>query len=270
MLGDGIVGLHVVRALADGGHWIRPVGRVNLDLSKGVPEEAFLGADLVVNSAAVSDIDRCDESPDEARRINAEAAGEVAKAAAASGANLIHVSTDHAIHPVNVYGKTRAEGERRVLAAKPDAVVVRFSTTFGPHPTRRDFVKWLIEELRTKGDVHVPDDMHSSPVYAPEAARFIAEAAERGLAPGVYHVANRGGISRYEFANLIQRAFEAPGGVVRGKLAEGKWFRAPRAADTRMTLNMPDWFVPMGLDQCLADYAEREKADLEAKEGLRE
>ena len=270
VLGDGILGLHAMRALADGGHWLRPVGRINLDLKDPVPSEAFLGADLVVNTAAVSDIDQCESDPDLARRVNATGAGEVAKAAAAAGARLVHLSTDHALHPSTVYGRTRAEGERLVLEAKPDALVVRCSTAFGPHPSRRDFVKWLLDELRANGQVVVPDDMTSSPTYAPEAARFVAEAAERGLAGGTYQVVNHRGISRFEFANLVQRAFGAPGSVVRGKLADYKGFKTPRPADTCMAPQVPDWFQARPLEACLADYAERERAEGQTKEGHRE
>lgn len=270
VLGDGIVGLHAMRALADGGHWIRPVSRINLDLQRPVGEEAFLGADLVVNTAAMSDVDLCEERAKEAWRVNAEAAGEIAKAAEAAGARLVHVSSDLALHPVNVYGKSRAAGEKAVRDAMPEATILRVSTVFGPHPTRRDFVKWLLGELREHGSVAVPDDMQSSPSYAPEVGRFIAESAERDLPPGTYHVANRSGISRYEFANLVQRAFGVPGSVKRGKFAEYKGFRAPRAPDTRMTLDVPDWFEPLSLEACLADYAAREKEDAAAKEGMRE
>ncbi|HLE96279.1 MAG TPA: sugar nucleotide-binding protein [Candidatus Thermoplasmatota archaeon] len=268
VLGDGLLGLPVTRALADGGHWIRPMSRFNLDLRDPVSEDAFAGADLVVNTMAMTDVDGCEDKADEARRVNADAAGEVARAAAAAGARLVHVSTDYVLQPLGVYAKTKLEGERAVLKAKKDALVVRCSTTFGPHPLRRDFVRWVLGELRTKGEATVAGDMFSCPTYSLEAARFIAEAAERAVT-GTFHVANSRGVSRWELANAAQRAFGVPGAVRRGSMKDVAW-KAPRAADTRMPQDLPDWFVPLTLEACLGDYAERERTESAAKEGMRE
>lgn len=259
VLGDGLLGGNAVKDLAAAGHTVRTVTHAELDLLHPVPAHLFDGADVVVNTMAYTNVDWCEEHPKETMRVNGEAAGEVARLARAAGARTVHVSTDYVLDPVSVYARGKVEGERAVLAAEPDALVLRVSTTFGPHPRRKDFVKWVLNTLKEKGEVTVLDDMMSSPTYAIEGARFIREAAERKLT-GVFHVANARSASRWEMAVAAQRAFGVPGVVKGSKYADFKGFKAPRARDTRMPVDLPAWFRAMGLDDCMRDYAARERA----------
>ncbi|GEM_PF-5101505 len=258
VLGDGLLGLNAAQVLAERGHQVRTLTHAELDLLKPVPREALAGADVVVNCMALTNPDVCEERAADAQRVNVDAAGEIAAATRAGGARLVHISTDYVLDPVSVYARTKAEGEKAVLKHDPHAAILRVSTTFGPHPRRKDFVKFVTGTLKEKGEVTVLDDMWSSPTYAREGARFIAEAGERKL-EGIVHVANAQSVSRWDLAVAAQKAFGLPGVVHRSKFKDFKW-KAPRAQDTRMPWDMPAWFHPMTLDACLADYAKREKA----------
>lgn len=256
VLGDGLLGLPVFEAYRARGHDARLFARGQLDLARAVPRDAFGDARVVVNAMAITNVDWAEEHPEETRRVNATAAGEVARAARDAGARLQHVSTDYALAPVSVYARTKLEGERLVREEAPDALVARVATTFGPHPKRRDFVKWVLATLAEKGEATVLADMWSSPTYAPEAARFLVEAAERD-ASGLVHVANAASASRYDMALAAQRAFGAKGTIRQGEYARFAW-KAPRAQDTRMPQDMPSWFHALSLEGAMADYARRE------------
>ncbi|MBA2297117.1 MAG: sugar nucleotide-binding protein [Actinobacteria bacterium] len=147
----------------------------------------------------------------EARAINVEGAENVARAAARSGARLVHVSSDvvfdgrkgtpyveeDELSPVSDYGGTKAEGERRVAAAHPGALIVRTSLIVaGAKPSKHELAArrpgtWFTNELR-------------SPVQVTDLANALLELAELDLA-GPLHVAGAHGLSRAELASLVAR-----------------------------------------------------------------
>ena len=150
------------------------------------------------------------ESGDEAAAVNVEGARNVARAAAAAAARLVHVSTDLVFdgtlgrpygeddepRPIMEYGHQKLAGERAVREAAPDAVVVRTSLIYGgAEPSRHELlaregegVRFFTDELR-------------SPVQVGDLARALLELAEAEVA-GVLHVAGADGVSRHEFARL--------------------------------------------------------------------
>jgi dTDP-4-dehydrorhamnose reductase len=169
-----------------------------------------LGAapDVVVNAAAYTHVDRCEREPEAAQRANAVAPGLLARACARLDACLVHVSTDYvfpgdagrpyreddATGPRSTYGRTKLEGERRVLAAGAPLLLVRTSWVFG---RGRNFVAAVLEQAAARrrgeasGPLRVVDDQRGRPTYAVDLAEAIRGLLARD-ARGLYHVANDG------------------------------------------------------------------------------
>ena len=193
------------------------VRRAVLEAPEGRP-------DVVVNAAAMTQVDRCESEPDRAERVNARGAGWVAEACREAGARLVHLSTDYVFDgcgrrpyteedptgPRSVYGRTKLEGERRVLAACPDALVVRTAWVFGPG---RNFVRTLLEAARRARaggpPLRVVDDQHGSPTWAGHLADALVTLVEAD-ARGIYHVAGSGTATWWDLARAAVDAWGHP------------------------------------------------------------
>src|SRR3954454_24476960 len=146
------------------------VGLNHAQLDLGKPEQlrvalAALEFDALINTAAQTNVDRCETERDEAFALNAEAPRVFAEICAAKQARFVHISTDYVFdgekrtpyteedeaRPISVYGESKREGERRVLAANDGSLIVRVSCVFGPD--RPSFIDWAIGRAREPDDV---------------------------------------------------------------------------------------------------------------------
>lgn len=171
---------------------------------------------VVLNAAAMTQVDRCEREPAAAMRANADAPERLAKRCAARGFALVHVSTDYVFSgvaqrpyreddppaPASEYGRSKLAGEQRVLACLPSALVVRTSWVFG---RGRNFIAAILAqaaERRRQGDrtpLRVVDDQRGRPTWAVDLAAGISTLVEAD-ARGLYHVANRGEATWWELA----------------------------------------------------------------------
>lgn len=259
VLGTGLLGEALAHLLSE-----RRVPHVSLDHAAidaaGGIAKAAAGAmragDVVVNAAAITGVDWCEDHRAEAMEVNGEQPGHLARACAAAGAHLVHVSTDTVLDVTNVYAESKALGEARVKeAVGDDALILRISTVFGPHARRTDFVRFVVNTLRQKGEATAITDMICSPTYTLDAARAIAAAAQDKLR-GTHAFVNEPSISRYDFARAIQATWGAPG-VVKGVRMDEFPFKARRPRDTTMHATLGSVYTPMTLQACLDDYRAR-------------
>lgn len=217
--GSGQLGTALLHLLARRGiASIAPArGEIDLlDLDRLRPALAALSPSAVINAAAFTDVAKAEieSSREDVWRINRDAPAELARACRELGARLIHVSTDYvfdgrkrlpyreddAVGPLQVYGRSKLEGERGVLEAHDAAVVVRTSTLFGPGPRARPhYVAAVLQQARQSDVLQVVRLPVSSPTYAPHLARGLLEVL-RVEACGIVHLANEGGCSRLELA----------------------------------------------------------------------
>ena len=186
-----------------------------LDLSnlEGVREE--LGAttfDVLVNAAAFTNVDACETERDRAFRINAEAPGVLAEICNEKDAKLIHFSTDYVFdgqkrapyteddqaNPISAYGESKLAGERNVLAAGDEHLVVRVSWVFGPD--RPSFVDAMIKRAQQDEKIDAISDKFSTPTYTHDIANMLPQFFDRGVAGGVLHFANAGKCTWQEYA----------------------------------------------------------------------
>ncbi|MFL6192862.1 MAG: dTDP-4-dehydrorhamnose reductase [Thermoanaerobaculia bacterium] len=192
--------------------------------------EAFR-PDAVINCAAFTRVDDCEEREDRALAVNGEGVANAAALAAAAGARFVHVSTDYVFDgaasepyredaptsPLSAYGRSKLEGERRALAAER-SLVVRASWLFGPGgPNFVATMVGLIEAGRVP--LRVVADQEGCPTYAPFLARALLDLAAQG-ATGIVHYRNREPVSWYAFAVEIARLWSGAVEVVPVTTAE--------------------------------------------------
>jgi dTDP-4-dehydrorhamnose reductase len=209
----------------------RAVPFVGTDLECDITDPAALAAFAagrsirwLVNCSAYTAVDKAEDDEARARAINACGAGHLAAVAGRLGARMIHLSTDYVfdgsasrpydeadpICPVSAYGRTKAEGEQRVMEACPQAIILRTAWLYGRHG--RNFVSTMLQLMRERPVVKVVSDQRGTPTRTATLCDLIAEIIARGtLAPGVYHVTDRGETSWYEFARAIHTLGAAAG-----------------------------------------------------------
>jgi len=170
-----------------------------------------LDFDLLVNSAALTNVDYCEDHRDEAFMINTEAPRVLAGLCHEKNAKLIQISTDYVFDgkaripyqeedeatPLSVYGESKREGELRVLGASERHLVARISWVFGPD--RPSFVDQVIQRARQTSHVAAVTDKFSTPTYTLDLAWWLRAAWEKHLS-GLLHLTNAGECSWQQYA----------------------------------------------------------------------
>ncbi|MGW0161771.1 dTDP-4-dehydrorhamnose reductase [Mycobacterium sp. NPDC003323] len=174
--------------------------------------------DVVVNCAALTAVDVAEADEARALAVNAAGAGHVARACAAAGARLIHISTDYVfsgvfagtpspyevdaeVGPLSVYGRSKLAGEREVRAALPDATVVRTAWVYTG--TGADFVATMRRLESERDTVDVVADQTGSPTYVGDLVDAVLQIADDPAAQPLLHVVNTGPASRWELARAV-------------------------------------------------------------------
>ena len=206
------------------------LGRPELDLEQ--PETvgaaiARAAPGIVINAAAYTAVDRAQSQEAQAFAVNRDGAAAVARAAAATGAALIQISTDYvypgdgeapyresdATGPTNVYGRSKLEGEHAVLDAHPRALVLRTAWVYSPFGA--NFVKSMLRLAGEREVLGVVDDQYGNPTGAFDIAHALLAIAPRlvaGEAGGIYNFAGQGSTSWCGFAREIFAQSAARGG----------------------------------------------------------
>ena len=186
-----------------------------LDLGNLEQLGSTLGAlkfDVLINSAAQTNVDRCETHKEEAFLLNAEAPRVLAEICESRGAKMIHVSTDYVFdgeksepyneedsaEPISVYGESKREGERRVLAVSDRHLVVRVSWVFGPD--RPSFIDNMLKQAREKEEIAAVADKFSTPTYTRDIAAMLPPLFADPAASEILHYANAGACSWQEYA----------------------------------------------------------------------
>jgi len=224
-----MLGRDVGRAAERAGHELVGLTRAALDVTDAVAvAEVFAGVrpDAAVNCAAWTDVDGAERNRDEAYAVNSSGAGNLAQAAAEIDVGLMHVSTDYVfdgnarLHedgrprpyvesdptgPRSVYGESKLEGEREVLAASVRHTVVRSSWLFGTGG--RNFAQTMLGLAADRESVQVVTDQVGCPTWTGHLAPALIGLIEREVA-GLVHLAGAGAVSWNGFAQEIFRQAE--------------------------------------------------------------
>lgn len=200
------------------------------DITDPTAAERFIRAgDVVVNCAAYTKVDAAEDEPDRAHAVNAVGPEYVAHACARAGADLIHISTDYVFSgsqrrpyeiddqtgPLSVYGRTKLAGEITVLAAMPDAHIVRTAWVY-EGADGSDFAAVMRRLAAGDGEIEVVADQVGSPTYVGDLVDALLQVADdRSIREPVLHAANDGAVSRFDQAQAVFEAVGADPGRVR-------------------------------------------------------
>ncbi len=280
---EGQVARALVARFLPEGHKVTALEPPDLDLTNRAGIAAAMATtapDLVVNAAAYTAVDRAEDQPELARAVNATGAGWLAAAAAAQDAPFVHFSTDYVFDglkgapyteddttsPLGVYGATKAEGERLVLAANPRSVVIR--TAWVCSADGANFVKTMLRLAKEREELRVVADQHGAPTFAADLADAVARMAPRLMAApagdpafGLFHLSGALHTTWHGFtAEILEQAGRR--GLSRSRLAaiatSDYPTKARRPADGRLDcakigrvhgIAPADWRVSLG--RCL-------------------
>lgn len=199
------------------GHELLLLGRPAQDITQVeriLPAILDFRPDVVMHTAAYTDVDGCARDPDTAFRVNGLGTQNVALACAKAGAALVHISTNEVFdgrkgapyleqdrrNPINPYGLSKYYAERYVETLLERFYIVRIAWLFAPGST--NFVSKICALARQRGRLSLVTDEISSPTYAPHLADALARLVETEHY-GIYHLVNEGECSRYEFARYF-------------------------------------------------------------------
>jgi len=174
------------------------------------------GVRFVINGAAYTNVDACEEHEAEAMRVNAEGVGRLAERCAAIDATLVHFSTDYVfagdadspypvdapIAPMSAYGRTKAAGEQAIREAGCRHRTVRTSWLYAPWGN--NFVRTMLRLTDEKDSLSVVDDQRGRPTSAQHLAAVTKQLLHGGT-DGIYHVTDGGECTWFEFAKEIAR-----------------------------------------------------------------
>lgn len=221
-------GGQVGRALAEtapAGARVTALSRAQCDLEDPAAIRAAIDLarpEIVFNAAAYTDVDKAESEPGLAHRVNAIAPGLIADAARGRGARIVQVSTDFVFDgnaptprspddpagPQGVYARSKHAGELAVIAADPEALIVRTAWVYAPEG--RNFVNKMLRLMRERERIGVVADQVGTPTWAPSIAAALWSLAAAG-ATGVHHYTDAGVASWYDFAVAIEEDGRACG-----------------------------------------------------------
>jgi dTDP-4-dehydrorhamnose reductase len=248
---NGMLGSDLRRALD--GRDVTALGRADLDVTDlEAVRAAVRGHDVVINAAAYTRVDDAESDEDTAYAVNATGAGNLATAAAESGALLVQVSTDYVFNgrarspydeaephdPISAYGRTKAAGERLALEKNPDRTyVVRTAWLYGAHGP--NFAKTMLRLAADRETVSVVNDQHGQPTWTADLAAQIVALLDSEAPAGIYHGTNAGRASWFDFAQAVFYAKELDPDRV--KPADSSTFRRPAPRPGYSVLGHDAW-----------------------------
>jgi len=213
----GQLGKQACLGFAAKGDEVIPAGRAELDLS--APQTvadavAAYKADWVINCAAYTQVDKAEDEPELAFRVNRDGARAVAEGAKQGNSRLLHVSTDFIFAgdrslpyteadsgtPISLYGQSKWEGEQAVREVLPEALIVRTAWVYGVHGN--NFVKTMLRLMAEREEIRVVDDQIGTPSWTADVVTAMRTLIEKDVS-GTWNFTNEGVTSWFDFAHEI-------------------------------------------------------------------
>jgi len=206
------------------------------DRAQVLSELSRLRPEVIINCAAFTNVDACEEQEELATRVNGFGPGNLAEAAKAVGAVLVHISTDYVfdgrkttpyreedpVGPISAYGRSKLAGEQAILASDLEKFfIIRTSWLYGPGG--KNFVETIIRLASEREELRVVADQFGTPTYTGDLAQAIynlIELAGNASAFGIYHFSNLGECNWHEFATEIVAQMRGGGASFRIKKLE--------------------------------------------------
>jgi dTDP-4-dehydrorhamnose reductase len=233
VIGSGLLGSEVIKAFRAGGYEVTGTynskpkdGAVRVDISDRVSVAGAiktLEPEAVIHTAALTNVDYCEDHRQESMEVNATGTRNVAEACRYSGAKLVYVSTDFVfngekgmyreddpVDPLSVYAYTKLLGEYYTRGLE-DSVIARTSVVYGNE--RQNFVSWVRDSLKAGTKIKVVTDQFNSPTFSTDCAEALLALIKEN-ASGTFHTAGSERLSRYEFARKIADHYGADASLI--------------------------------------------------------
>jgi len=221
---------------------------VNLDSVDSILDHLKdLQPDAVIHTVALTSIEQCESNPILARRLNVSLASNMARACSIFKVPFVHISTDHLFSgvnmftdeisppsPINVYAKTKAEAELRVLQENPESLVIRTNFYGWGTSYRKSFSDFILTALRAGSDVELFEDVFYTPILAEILAKSVHDLISLKSC-GIYNVVGHQRISKYEFGLMLAREFDLNAELIKPTLISDKSFLVKRPNDMSLS-----------------------------------
>lgn len=183
---------------------------------------------IIIHAVSIGDVDYCEKYPEIAYKVNVEGTNNIIRAAKKIKSKVIFLSSNAIFdglnppydekspsNPLDVYGKTKAEGESVVFNSNLNFCILRLITMYGwPQPGgRNNPVSWLIANLKEKRNINIVNDIYNNHLWAGQAAEVIWKIINKNIS-GVYNIAGADRISRYDLALKVAKVFELDSSLV--------------------------------------------------------
>ena len=226
------------------------VNAVALNLEDGAATQALfdqIRPDVVLHTAALTDVDRCELDPALAARLNVDVTRVVAEAARTVGAQLVHISTDHVFagdrpsydelaepRPVNIYARTKLEAERVVHDVYPGALTVRTNFLGWGAVAPRSFLDWVVRSLAKGAPLRMFADVFITPIGVNDLLDCLFDLLDQART-GVVHVAGAERLSKYEIGVRTARTFGYRTDLIERASIDAFPLAAPRPRDLSLS-----------------------------------
>ncbi|MDR3291000.1 MAG: dTDP-4-dehydrorhamnose reductase [Methanobrevibacter sp.] len=248
---NGMLGNDLIEILKGSNHEIISTNTSNLDITKlnEIHEKVDeVNPEIIINSAAYTDVDGCEIKKNLAYNVNAIGPKNLAIVANKSNCSLVHISTDYVFdgnqksyaeedetNPINVYGKTKLEGELFVKENLNNYFILRTAWLYGLHGS--NFVKTMLNLSKNNNEIAVVNDQYGSPTFTRDLSIAISKIIETDNY-GTYHITNSGNCTWYDFAKEI---FKQTNIDVTLKAVTSEEFSRPAPRPKYSILNNKNW-----------------------------
>lgn len=206
--------------------------------------------DVVINAAAMTNVDACEEHRERAWKVNVTGVEHLSEMCRRIDARLVHVSTDYVfdgatggysevdrVHPINYYGKTKLAGENSIRSSGVDHAIVRTVLVYGAAVNvKNNFALWVVNNLHEQKEIRCVDDQISNPTYVHDLAAALRSIVDNDLT-GLYNVCGPETVSRYDFAVTAAAVFGYDHSLIRRIQSSGIQRPARRPLITSMVID---------------------------------
>jgi len=226
--------------------------------------------DIIIHSAALTDVEKCEVETKLANSLNVKATEVIAKEVENISSYLMYISTDYVFdgkqglykeidlpNPLSNYGLTKLSGEKIIQEKTSRWSIIRTSTPFGKHPLKKTFPSWVYENLKINKKINILENQLTSPTYVPNLSKMILEIISRHL-EGFFHLAGSTKISRFEFAKMIATKFDLNLSLLNPVKIDSMPWKAIRPIDSSLDISKINTMLkikPYTISQSLDDYA---------------
>ncbi len=197
--------------------------------------------DVLIHTAALINVEECESNPEEAMRLNTYVTAQLSDICAKYKIKMIYISTDavfdgikrelyseeDSVNPLNIYGKTKLEGESAVL--KYETNLVFRTNIYGVNiQKKRSFGEWIYYSLVENKTLNLFTDIDFSPILVNELADLIFNACQKNLY-GLYHACGTGCITKYDFGIMLKEIFQIETGNILKTTSDTASFKAQRS-----------------------------------------